>query len=347
MLLASYYMTGPKPRKLYEFIDLIFRLLPILFAYGFFLYFLEMEGYVDPDWSFYSFMFFFVPIAIIVTDTIYITETEHGCTSDVDTVVVIINPLPGVDAGDEKHVTCRLPEVALNASATGAGPHSYSWVPVSEIVSGATTLKPIVKSDGNYTLTVKDDSTGCIKTDVVKVIKDPPPEASFYPSAYSGIDPLEVTFTNTSTGGANIFEWIFFKETHIYEKDTKFTFRNPDTYTVMLISSDSTVCPDTATVQIYVYEKFVLEIPNVFTPNGDGTNDLFTIRTSGIESLYGEIYDRWGLKMFTWELKNDGWDGRSPAGTMAPEGTYYYIIKIKPRDGGEPETKNGSLTLLR
>ena len=282
-----------------------------------------------------------------VTDTLYITESEHGCTSDVDTVVIVINPLPGAEAGVEKHLTCRLPEVQLDASATGTGPFSYSWIPLSGIVSGENTLEPIVKSDGNFTLTVKNDSTGCVKTDVVEVIKDPPPSASFYPSTYSGIDPLDVTFTNTSTGGANTFEWIFTKEVHLFDKDPKYTFKYPDTYTVMLISSDSSVCPDTAMVKIIVREKYTLTIPNVFTPNGDGMNDLFTVSVTGIESLYGEIYDRWGLKMFTWDLRNDGWDGRSPAGSMAPEGTYYYILKIKPQDGGELEVKKGSLSLLR
>ena len=298
---------------------------------------LNNEVHVGPD---------YLPVNT-VTDTLYITETEHGCTSDVDTVVVIIHPLPGAEAGDKKHVTCRLPEVALDASATGLHPLSYSWTPVSEIVSGENTLKPIVKSDGNYTLTVKDDSTGCIKTDVVEVIKDPPPKASFYPSVYSGIDPLEVTFTNTSTNGSNVFEWIFPRETKIFDKDPKFTFINANTYTVMLVASDSSVCPDTAMVQIQVNEKFTYDIPNVFTPNGDGVNDVFTISVTGIEGLYGEIYNRWGLKMFSWDLKNDGWDGRSPAGTAAPEGTYYYVLKIRPRDGGKLVEKQGSLTLLR
>lgn len=282
-----------------------------------------------------------------VTDTLYITETEHGCTSDVDTVVVVINPLPGAEAGDKKHITCRLPEVALNASASGGVSLSYTWAPLSGIVSGEKTLKPVVKTEGNYTLTVKDDSTGCIKTDIVDVIKDPPPKASFYPSVYSGVDPLNVVFTNNSSGGANIFEWVFSKEKKIFDKNPAFTFVGANTYTVMLIASDSTVCPDTAVVQIKVFEKYTLTIPNIFTPNGDGINDVFTINATGIEGLYGEIYDRWGLKMFTWDLKNDGWDGRSPAGTMAPEGNYYYILRIKPRDSAEVESKEGSLILIR
>jgi gliding motility-associated-like protein len=157
---------------------------------------------------------------------------------------------------------------------------------------------------------------------------------------------LHVAFTNSSTG-SNTYLWIFDGENKSSLKDPKFVYVNPDTYTVLLISSDSSKCPDTARVQIKVYEKFSVFIPNVFTPNGDGRNDSFTINTTGIESLYGEIYDRWGLKMFSWDLKNDGWDGRSPAGTTAPEGTYYYVLKIKPQDGGKEHIEKGSLTLLR
>ena len=56
-------------------------------------------------------------------------------------------------------------------------------------------------------------------------------------------------------------------------------------------------------------------IPNVFSPNGDGQNDLFSISGTGIISVKAEIYNRWGSLMFSSQQLNEGWDGRTSAGT--------------------------------
>ena len=280
------------------------------------------------------------------TDTLYITETLKGCTSDMDTVIVVINPLPSADAGPIAHIVCSSPTIGLKGSASGGTSLIYDWVPLTGVVSGGTTLNPIVKAEGTYTLTVKNEVTGCTKTDVTTVVKDPVPEASFTPNVYNGVDPLNVLFTNTSTG-CNLYSWIFDQKNQSSDKNPSHIFVEPDVYQVLLIVSDSGKCPDTARVEIIVSEKFTVEIPNVFTPNADGINDIFNINTTGILEISGEIYDRWGLQMFSWNQKNAGWDGHSPAGTMAPAGTYFYILRIRPQDGREPFIKAGELTLLR
>ncbi|MBE7442110.1 MAG: gliding motility-associated C-terminal domain-containing protein [Flavobacteriales bacterium] len=78
-------------------------------------------------------------------------------------------------------------------------------------------------------------------------------------------------------------------------------------------------------------------IPNVITPNGDGTNDLFQLNFPVIST---EIYNRWGQQLF--KSNNDAfWDGRTTSGNEVPEGTYYYIIVT------EKETYKGYLQLLR
>lgn len=80
------------------------------------------------------------------------------------------------------------------------------------------------------------------------------------------------------------------------------------------------------------------EIPNVFTPNGDGLNDLFSLDFP-YKSV--KIYNRWSQLVF--ETKDNGiyWDGRTNAAAIMPEGTYYYVVKT------ENETYKGYLQLLR
>ena len=84
-----------------------------------------------------------------------------------------------------------------------------------------------------------------------------------------------------------------------------------------------------------------LEIPNVFSPNADGINDAFLVRYEGHERFQLEIVDRWGVRLYNSLDKLEGWDGKAKGGAVAPDGTYFYVLRIGDR------VYNGSLTLLR
>ena len=83
-----------------------------------------------------------------------------------------------------------------------------------------------------------------------------------------------------------------------------------------------------------------IKIPNVFSPNRDGINDLFK-PTGNFSALSMKIYNRYGELIYTSSQLNEGWNGRTTAGATCSEGTYFYIIET------EKETFTGSLTLLR
>ncbi len=87
-------------------------------------------------------------------------------------------------------------------------------------------------------------------------------------------------------------------------------------------------------------------IPNAFSPNGDGQNDIFMIRNITDEKLIDfRIFNRWGTIMFRTNNPSDGWDG-SFKGEMQPIGTYGYVIRIGYPDG-YVETYKGTLSLIR
>jgi len=89
-------------------------------------------------------------------------------------------------------------------------------------------------------------------------------------------------------------------------------------------------------IELTVVESEVI-IPNIITPNGDGTNDLFQLN---FPVLRTEIYNRWGQQLF--KSENDAfWDGRTTAGNEAPDGTYYYLITTK------EETFKGFVQVIR
>ena len=68
-------------------------------------------------------------------------------------------------------------------------------------------------------------------------------------------------------------------------------------------------------------------LPNIFSPNNDKINDIFTIEGISLKSMDAEIFNRWGEKVSEWHTPNGGWDGRTASGLESPNGTYYYIIK--------------------
>lgn len=89
-----------------------------------------------------------------------------------------------------------------------------------------------------------------------------------------------------------------------------------------------------------------ISIPNVFTPNQDGKNDLFLVESDNIRSLKARVYNRFGEMVYSWNSLNGGWDGYTFAGEPCPDGTYFYIITYVGNDDAVSEEK-GTVTLLR
>ena len=92
-----------------------------------------------------------------------------------------------------------------------------------------------------------------------------------------------------------------------------------------------------------------MDIPNVFTPNGDGVNDYFYPRqylTKGLSAFSMTIYNRWGEQIFqSTSINGRGWDGKLN-GMDQPEGVYVYIIDAVFVDGNK-EHQQGNITLMR
>lgn len=136
------------------------------------------------------------------------------------------------------------------------------------------------------------------------------------------------------------------------------TIEYPDggKFWMFLIAISDSGCVDTMLFKhVKVNYLPTVEVPNVFTPNGDGINDRFVIKTLSLESFKGTIYNRWGKKVYEWDSPDDlGWDGTINGGSPASPGTYYYMIEAVGKDGKvfNPNTDNckeckGFLQLIR
>jgi gliding motility-associated-like protein len=133
-----------------------------------------------------------------------------------------------------------------------------------------------------------------------------------------------LNLTNTSIGTVN-YLWEFCDATSSLLSNQLFLAQDTGYCCIKLIA-DNVSCKDSITKCFNIISEAVVIIPNVFTPNGDSKNDLFTIKTIGVKSLNCIIFDRWGLKLFEWDGINGGWDGNTKNG-VSSDGSYYFILE--------------------
>jgi gliding motility-associated-like protein len=86
-------------------------------------------------------------------------------------------------------------------------------------------------------------------------------------------------------------------------------------------------------------------IPNLFSPNGDGVNDVLYVYGTAIAQLEFRVYNQWGQLVFTSKDQRQGWDG-TMSGQKQPVGVYVYIVRAVMQDG-QVITKKGNVTLMR
>lgn len=279
------------------------------------------------------------------TYTVTVTNTVSGCVST-DVVVIVNNTIPPLtNAGSGANLDCNNPQATLTGSPTGSG-YTYNWTTANgNIVSGGTNSSAIVNAAGTYYLTVTG-TNGCTATDSVVVTSSPNPVASFTLTPTSGSYPLTVTTDNLSTGTGLIYSWNFGDGNTSSAFEPGNIYPDPGTYPVTLLVTDVNGCMDSMSVIVNVFEPYYLFIPNVFSPNGDGANDVFEVLSTGVTDFDVEIYNRWGQLMYGYTDVSGYWDGKKE-GKEAPDGTYYYVIHLTIQVTGEAKVFTGTVTLIR
>lgn len=226
--------------------------------------------------------------------------TADGCFTVVR-LSLTINPKPNLNL-PEKIDFCKGKNVTLDA---GNGYSSYLWS------TGATTQTITVSTPGNYSVTVTN-SYGCQSTDHVEV-------------SYTILP--EITAVNINNNSATIIlsatgNYEYSLNNVIWQDSNIFTNLNIGEYTIYVRTKDGCI--------IGQKPFSIFNIPNAFTPNGDGYNDKWKI--AGLENYPGtevNVYDRRGLPVFKEVItkKPLEWDGKLN-GSQVPTGNYWYTIKV-------------------
>ena len=159
-------------------------------------------------------------------------------------------------------------------------------------------------------------------------------KADFSVEPPTGEAPLEVTFTDKSIR-ADTYKWEFGDDSVSFLSNPQpHTYYIPGKYSVKLTIESILHCIDSLRFDGIEVEKSVLEIPNVFTPNGDGTNDYFMVNKSSLRYISMDVFSRSGIKVYSFYgegsiLKDwNGWDGNiNDSSRKATPGVYFYVIK--------------------
>ncbi len=255
----------------------------------------------------------------------------------------------------------------------------------TEWKTGQTTIATIINpqifepphNDTEYTFIITD-RFGC-KSEFSLLYKSIAVKAQFSVDQQQGEAPLTINFINESQNATpGMYEWLFYRNLDDLKKEAEkpqqpldsimvvayddnpvYTYEKSGSYLVTLIAkkvSESITCADTFYMKSpIIADTSFVAVPNVFTPNGDGINDLFIVRFWSMQSIKISIFNRWGKRIHFYESGNvrgfedtytaTVWDGKLN-GRYATPGVYYYVVEGKGRDN-KTKRANGFFHLFR
>ncbi len=279
--------------------------------------------------------------------TYHIKATSlNGC-SVISSIEIKTLPSPAAQAGPDA-VICP---GETNITLKGSGGTGYLWTPATYL-SDPAIANPAVNYPGNsgtliYRLKVTDaNGCGSQKEDEVKITFVSP--ISIFINADSAVainQPLQLTITEPANSGFVDYRWSpTYGLNNPFIKNPVARLDHDMTYNVQ--ATNSYKCISTASINIKVFRGPEIYVPNSFTPNGDGLNDVLKPIPVGLaEFHYLKIFNRFGQLLFTITDPSKGWDGRI-SGKETDYGTFIWIgegIDYK----GNLIMRKGATTVIR
>ena len=250
-----------------------------------------------------------------------------------------------VDAGTDVTIC---PGTPTNLNATGAT--QFVWSPGGTL-SNPLIANPIASPFVTTTYTVSGTSQCAAGAGVDSVTVFVPVVGPLNASAGANQEvcvgsPFSLASSSTGGFGSNTYTWTIISGyagdsiQNANSSSAQVTPSVPATniYQVQVVDACGFMTIDTVVVDVLL--DCDLDIPNVFTPNGDGVNDFFVISANGIKTFSISIYNRWGEKVFESDDITKSWDGGD-----SNDGTYFYIVKAESINGKGFDNK-GYLQLL-
>jgi len=276
------------------------------------------------------------------TYTVTITD-KNGCTA---TSSVLLSQPAALNISSTTVPVCGNDYGTISANVTGGvTAYTYSWSTGATAVTNASTQQMDSLKPGNYSVTITD-ANGCSASLASAVNSLANPVAAAVASQQT------ITEGNSTvliaSGGAT-YSWS--PASTLNCSNCAAPTASPastTTYTLYVKSAEG--CVDSTQITITV-KKACLDgnevfIANVFSPNGDGANDVLNIEGNAITDIYWSIYDRWGNLVFETTDQAQGWDG-TKKGSALESGTYVYYLKALCLKTNEEVRLKGNVSLVK
>jgi gliding motility-associated-like protein len=269
----------------------------------------------------------------LAAGTYVVTVTDGaGCSQ---TASAVLNAAQPIAIALNDTIICQGESSVLSAPAGFA---AYVW-------SGGETSQSItVDTTNTYSVTVSD-ANGCSATGdaSVTVVQKPVIAMVTDTTIFENNDIMLAPVISGSTAGA---EYLWQPDTDLSCNNCANPVASPgDTVTYLLTYTSAQNCRASASITINIESGTNLFIPNIFSPDGDGNNDILLPYAIGLKAIKWSVFNRWGELVFRSTNVHQGWDGNFN-GLMQPPGIYVYIVELTFRNNKTKMFKGG-LTLIR
>ncbi|MCC6690812.1 MAG: gliding motility-associated C-terminal domain-containing protein [Bacteroidia bacterium] len=281
----------------------------------------------------------------IVTTTYIVTSEVNGCIKTGAVKVAVVD-IPQLSINVSKEILCKDHTGSATVMVTkGIGLYNYSWI--TGVNTDNTNPQYTIDnlSSGTYTVKVTDGNN-CIGSGTITLIE---PEAisntlTIKDASCDGKNGNAVINTIGGTG-VYTYSWSPFGSTSF---EPRISNIGSGTYTLTIF--DANGCTKTDTFEIKDNSNCLCNdeifIPNIFSPNGDGKNDVLKIEGTGISNIYFAIYNRWGNLVYETYDQARGWDG-TQRGNPCESGTYVYYLKGTCVKTNSEVNLKGNVSLIR
>ena len=264
--------------------------------------------------------------SILIFDTGTFILQSFGTCLSVDTFLVYGSKLPILKLPEDTFF-CSNKKCFLDAS--GLNNMSYKWS------TGEQTPAILVNSGGLYWVRISTDTCALTDSVLVKEFNSPVLNLPF---------DTAVCFEELKKILLDAGDWKSYVWYPTGEHTRTINATYPALYRVVVNDYNDCIGIDTTLVEEDCPDG--IYIPNAFTPNMDGINDILFVRGTGILEIDLHIYNRWGMELFASANQMNGWDG-SHEKQIVPEGVYTYRLNYKLKKNNSMHTLTGTVTLLR
>ncbi len=276
------------------------------------------------------------PMASPGTTTTYSLVIGDGFCNDTSEFTLSVLPSPTADYISSSPFGCAPHEMHFTQVSSGSIAYVWDFGDGSP-VENLPQPSHIYTTAGSYTVTLTAVAPGGCSDEIQTIQVE---VTEFAVAAFSSNPdfPVQMTLPSTTVQfqdesiNASTWYWDFGDGMTSTETDPTHTYSAPGEYFVTLMVGNVNGCVGEVTHGPYVVVIPDLFIPNVFSPNGDGINDLFQPQYSGDQPFTCLVFDRWGVKLWETVNKTAGWSGKNANDEDVVEGVYFYIAKVGNRE---------------